>query len=595
VIRPKSGFLEIYLASAWLWAGGNVLFAAGLLGALDRPTVIFLGTLIGAGLLAIAFQARSIQGALLGAARAHPVAMLSLVGVVAAESFLALAPPTARDALIHHLALPRLFLQAGGVIEVPFAIHASYPQTADMLYLIPLGEGRDQAAAFIHLGFGLLAAAVLAARARRWANDLSGIFAALLFLSLPVVVFLSSVAYVDLPLCLFSFLGLEAFLRWREANGRAWWLALSAIAVGFAISTKYQGFLVAAVLALLVTVAAFRQGGIIRAAKCVALFSLLVIVPPAPWLVRNASVHGDPVYPLFSDIVGDAPVHKGVPAEADSLSPLALRRIMYGESMFEIAALPLRIFVSGRENDPRRFDGRLNPLLPFLALGLLVVRRGTGPFPGAGAFASFAILGTLLSLTMDVARARYVLPFVSVLCPLASTAATTLPRRSLLLGLLALALAWNGFFLFERLRGSDLLPYFSGAETRAAYLARKLPAYPLYASVNALVPKNGRVQLLFMGDRGYYLNVPYTYESYYSGAGIGRALEKGSSALDAYFGRRGVTHLLVNEVILRKFLEGKFGPWGIRAWEAFANTRLVKLDAQGPFALYEILKYHRNQ
>jgi hypothetical protein len=101
------------------------------------------------------------------------------------------------------------------------------------------------------------------------------------------------------------------------------------------------------------------------------------------------------------------------------------------------------------------------------------------------------------------------------------------------------------------------------------------------------------VQLLFMGDQGYYLDVPYTYESYFSGSGLARALPGGTDAVEAYFHRQGVTHLLINESILRQFLLSRFGPEGVRAWEAFARERTVQLDARGPFILYGITKIER--
>ncbi len=156
--------------------------------------------------------------------------------------------------------------------------------------------------------------------------------------------------------------------------------------------------------------------------------------------------------------------------------------------------------------------------------------------------------------------------------------------------LLLACFAWNVFFLARTVHGSDLLPLLSGRMSREAYLLKRIPAFALYAEANARVPREGKVQLLFMGDQGYYLRVPYTYESYFNGNGLARALPGGTDAVEAYFRRQGVTHLLVNEAILCQFLLGRFSPEGVRAWETFVRARAVKLDARGLFALYALIK-----
>ena len=58
---------------------------------------------------------------------------LSILFVLGAEIILCLVPPTARDELTHHLAIPRLYARAGRIIEVPMAPYSYYPMLLDML------------------------------------------------------------------------------------------------------------------------------------------------------------------------------------------------------------------------------------------------------------------------------------------------------------------------------------------------------------------------------------------------------------------------------------------------------------------------------
>ena len=59
---------------------------------------------------------------------------LLILGVLLTQIALGLVPPWARDELTHHLAIPRLYLLAGRIHEIPFAPYSYYPMLLDMLY-----------------------------------------------------------------------------------------------------------------------------------------------------------------------------------------------------------------------------------------------------------------------------------------------------------------------------------------------------------------------------------------------------------------------------------------------------------------------------
>ena len=68
------------------------------------------------------------------------------------EIILNLTPPISRDALIHHLAVPKLWLKHGRIYEIPWADYAYYPMNINLLYAICLYFKNDIAPKFIHLG-----------------------------------------------------------------------------------------------------------------------------------------------------------------------------------------------------------------------------------------------------------------------------------------------------------------------------------------------------------------------------------------------------------------------------------------------------------
>ena len=81
-----------------------------------------------------------------------------LAGLVVFMVILAWIPPISRDALIHHLAVPKLYLNNGGVYEIPFMDFSYYPMNLDLLYMIPLYFGQDIIPKIIHMAFAFLTA-----------------------------------------------------------------------------------------------------------------------------------------------------------------------------------------------------------------------------------------------------------------------------------------------------------------------------------------------------------------------------------------------------------------------------------------------------
>ncbi|MDI6688170.1 MAG: hypothetical protein QME06_08145, partial [Desulfobacterales bacterium] len=121
---------------------------------------------------------------------------MTIFGFVITEVLLNLTPPISRDALIHHLAVPKLWLKHGGFYEIPWADYSYYPMNINLLYLICLYFKNDIIPKFIHfafgLGTGLLVYCYLKNRlAKNW-----GLLGFLMFFSTPVIIRLSTTAYV---------------------------------------------------------------------------------------------------------------------------------------------------------------------------------------------------------------------------------------------------------------------------------------------------------------------------------------------------------------------------------------------------------------
>jgi 4-amino-4-deoxy-L-arabinose transferase-like glycosyltransferase len=144
--------------------------------------------------------------------------LILLFALIASIVVLSLVPPVAKDELVHHLAVPKLYLKHGGMYEIPFMPFSYYPMNLQLLYLIPLYFGNDIVPKFIHFSFALLTAYLIFIYLRRRLGSSYALLGAVFFLSIPIVVKLSITAYIDLGVIFFSFASLFFLLRWIESG-----------------------------------------------------------------------------------------------------------------------------------------------------------------------------------------------------------------------------------------------------------------------------------------------------------------------------------------------------------------------------------------
>ena len=114
-----------------------------------------------------------------------------LMLLIASIIILSWVPPVSRDALTHHLAVPKLYLKHGGIHEIPSVTFSYYPMNLDLLYLIPLYFGNDIIPKLIHFLFGLLTAWLIYGYLGKRLGSIWGLFGAIFFLSLPIIIKLS--------------------------------------------------------------------------------------------------------------------------------------------------------------------------------------------------------------------------------------------------------------------------------------------------------------------------------------------------------------------------------------------------------------------
>lgn len=517
---------------------------------------------------------------------------MALLAILLVEGLLGLLPPTSRDELTHHLAIPRLWADAGRIIEVPMAPYAYYPMLLDMLYTPWVHWGFDFVPKWIHALYGALTALLLYAYLAMRMNAVYGLLGALLYLSTPAILRLSHWGYIDLGITFYTTAALLCLLRWREDRKAPGHLALAGLSLGFAMATKPNGLLAALIFALLFLLVLARPprknlSGSLRES---ALFGTMTLLPFLPWLIKNWSQTGNPFYPFFPSWFRA----KGIAAiDAASFAGMGIldkRELLYGENIWQIAALPLRLFFSGQDDNPQYFDGVLTPilivLLPWAFKGKWLEEKKL--------LAGFPLLLLFFALFLIDLRVRYVLPIVPPLAILSVYGVfniyTRIKRPELLFAGLLFCAIWQAAYLWKYVAAAEPWAYWTGAENRHAYLSRMLPEYSTMQYVNRETAATAKIYLLFVGRRAYYCQRNYFHDGGdlpgYLLAAIRNA--KDIEQLNQSLRQKQLTHLMVREDLLSRFLGTNLTAEQAHLWNDYAASRLRLKFREHGHAVYEL-------
>jgi 4-amino-4-deoxy-L-arabinose transferase-like glycosyltransferase len=469
--------------------------------------------------------------------------IIFLVALTGAVIVLASVPPVDRDALTHHLAVPKLYLKQGGIHEIPWLPFSYYPMNLELLYLVTLYFGNDIVPKYIHFGFALLTAWLIFSYLRRRLNLFYALLGGLVFLSIPIIVKLSITVYVDLGLICFSTGAIIYLLRWMETGYRWQYLVISAVCCGLALGTKYNGLMVLLILTLLATFTYSRgkagaPGHQVKAMAFGCLYVTVALIVFSPWMIKNYAWTGNPLYPLYDhwfNPVKSPAMEAGKDAESETKSALqgepegewghfAVRKFVYKETWLETLLIPVRIFFQGRDDNPKYFDGVLNPFLLLLPILAFVGQPKAGRLLEREKyiFLGFAVLYLFFVYVQIDMRIRWISPILPSLVILAmfglnqavarvSNCNQPLLRKilgAILVGSALWMMGVNLNYLVKQFESVQPWQFISGQITRADYIRKFRPEYSAIEYANQALSQDARILCLFLGNRIYYSDRP---------------------------------------------------------------------------------------
>ena len=539
-----------------------------LLGAvyLYRVPVALLALLAGLALAAVSI-ARD-RPSPRGIARAAGSAALALLVTTQALALIAaLAPPTAKDTVLYHFALPKAYLAAGSGIEVPYNIAGYYPLGVElhavwaMLLGTPMGARVGEAAAGATLFlFAPLLVMVVYGWARERGLDRGGAGAAALMVAwVPTAYDVAASAYVDLALAAYTALAVRAFGRWwttLDARHLVW----VTVGIGGALSIKLSAAFVilpVALLALLRTLNAASgrpssgpsTAGLAGSVLCALGLGVTLA---APWYARNWIRTGSPFFPFYLGIwPAQAP---GWDLERSQLYEALFSLYGNTQSGLDYLLTPLRLAVAAQPDQPPFYDGVLGIAVVF-ALPLLAWALWTRRLDVELRLAVLVSACLFVFWLFSSQQLRYLLPALPGLAVAIAAAGFTLESGAsgrILRGLLVAAAALGVPVTLAWFLTLDPGRVVLGGEGRADFLRRRLDYYPYYEVVNRELPPTAKVWLINMRRDSYHLERPYFSDFIFEDYTLTRYVRAAAGVHEIRDRVRadGITHLLVRHDFL---------------------------------------------
>ena len=559
-----------------------------------------------------------------------PCLKASLVGLLAvliiSVIILSYVPPVSRDALTHHLAVPKLYLKHGGIYEIPELIFSYYPMNLDLLYLIPLSFGNDIIPKFIHFSFALMTAWLIFSYLKKRIDTCYALFGVLLFLSLPVIIKLSITVYVDLGLYYFSTASLVYLFKWIEKDFKIKYLIYSAIWCGLALGTKYNGLIVLFLLTFFVPFIYLRSihSGTYSQSRAIGYSTVFMIVSLmvfSPWMIKNYIWTNNPIYPLYDSLFNTkkvVPIQIKAP-DTDSLDSarnasdvvkkpkgrwghFAVRKIVYGEKWWETALIPIRVFFQGKDDNPKYFDGRLNPILfifPFFAF-IRLKKNVHALRLEKKILVIFSVLFLLVVFFQTDMRTRWVGPIIPPLVILSilglheiiaainerysGTAAKSL--KGFVFVFMTFLVSLNVFYIIDLFKIVKPMSYIDGRLGRDEYIEKYRQEYAAINYANKNLPDNAKVQCMFLGNRSYYIDREVVFD--YSLASKAVIQEESPERIFINLKKRKITHLLIRHDLFNKWLQDNYNEREKEVISHFFKNHVELIYSKNGHGLYQL-------
>jgi hypothetical protein len=517
----------------------------------------------------------------------RPLSWTALLVIVTGLAALhATLPPDTRDELSYHLAVPEMWAFQGDWWLPTDNFHTLFPGNCELLWGWAAAVGGPLAPRFLTLLLAALTVALLVqwmagAGTSRWSRDVSLVF----LLVTPVVLTAAVICYVEWPMLLLLLLGWRLSRIGLDSAGAVapiW----PALLWGAAAGMKYTALLFVGLLSLEWILSVGRRRGVRAAVTAALLGTVAAAILAGPWLARNVSATGDPVYPLGAAMSTSA----DSPHDPSDLSGYARLDGAWRWMPWSFHATAETIV-----------DHRLHPLWPLLHLLVLALGwRWRRDLPW------FTVIGASVALAWFQPAPRIYLPLMLLAWLFLPGLLDALPAdrkapRSVAgaaVGLVALASIPLAFHYLFVPGGSAVPSYLIGLSDRAGYLRARGELTPAMERIASHSDPEARIWT-WCEDRTLYFDrwtrsdSPYGPPSWLVAVGSG-----GAAALDREIDAWGIDLVVLRHDRCPETFAGyrldrhaaAVDPSLRDAVTAWSAGRLRELDRDDHYVTFEVLR-----
>jgi hypothetical protein len=283
-------------------------------------------------------------------------------------------------------------------------------------------------------------------------------------------------------------------------------------------------------------------------------------------------------------------------------SVFATRKILYHETWWQSLLLPVRFFFQGRDDNPRYFDGKLNPFLFILPFFAFLSKSSPLAQLEKKTLLAFSVLFFFFTFFQEALRIRYIVTIVPSLVLLSmiglhniSTAVSKsrfFPKgrtsELLLMVIVAAMLGYNGEYIFRQFQIVKPISYVSGKTSRDQYIAMFRSEYPVIQYANRHVDPNAKVLCLFLGNRGYYMQFQPIFKRPAQTVFFEASMNNLSvQAIKDELDRREIRHILLRNDLTNNWLQ-HLEKKKKQKIILFFKKHTVKIFSQGGFTFFDL-------
>jgi 4-amino-4-deoxy-L-arabinose transferase-like glycosyltransferase len=518
------------------------------------------------------------------------ILLLTLSIILFINFAMSLSPELFYDSLVYHLAIPQYYILHHKIINMPQVFFSHFPVNMSMLYVWGLLLSGDILAKLLHFFMGVFSIVCIYIFSKKYFNSATGIMAAAIFYTMPMVAMCSWSTGTELALTFYQLLGFWAIYNYFYAENRSIkWLALSGVFSGMACAIKYTGvFSLVAIIILLIIKLYTEKASLKDIAKKVIIVGFVSTLLLSPTLIKNFVYTKNPVHPYLSSVFGR------VAMSADKVKILMSETKKRGDFKFgEYLKLPWKQAMQG--NSSESFPGFV--FLLFLPL-LFIFRK----VPEKIKYLIAYFVLTYLMWSSISYFLRYFMPGLAFLSLIIAyfliNNSFNKHLKNILIALAVFAVGVNLYWSVVLTNMKDKAPVITGVESRDNYLSRThagwpSPYYKTVKYINKNLPEDARV--LFIGEhRGFHSKRVFIAGSVHDDAMILRWTRDCKNENDLYdiLVKEKITHILVSlreGIRVQNYNVYNWRAEEIKIFDRFWKKHIKELTVKDDVFLYQLV------